>query len=159
MNKGDVELLSNKIKSSEVFSENRIIWEKLGLTEKEVNENEEDSEEENGTEDEADIVEVVNDELSLLSAEELDILKKALAKEERNDEELMSSRIEKLYNLKNYPFNDIRDIVTQFRKNLNVQLRYKKRTNGTRMNSRILSTTLRFFQSSMVNSRALAISF
>lgn len=105
LNKGDVELLSNKIKSSEVFGENRIIWEKLGLTEKEVNENEEDSEEENGAEDETDIVEVVNDELSLLSAEELDILKNALVKEEKNDEELMSSRIEKLYNLKNYPFN------------------------------------------------------
>ncbi len=47
LNKGDVELLSNKIKSPEVFGENRIIWEKLGLTEKEVNENEEDGEEEN----------------------------------------------------------------------------------------------------------------
>lgn len=105
LNKGDVELLSNKIKSSEVFDENRIIWEKLGLTEKEVNENEEDGEEENGTEDETDIVEVVNDELSLLSTEELDILKSALVKEETNDEELMSGRIEKLYNLKNYPFN------------------------------------------------------
>lgn len=105
LNKGDIELLSNKIKSSEVFGENRIIWEKLGLAEKEANENEEDSEEENGTEDETDIVEVVNDELSLLSAEELDILQKTLVKEETNDEELMSGRIEKLYNLKNYPFN------------------------------------------------------
>jgi len=105
LNKGDVELFSNKIKGSEVFGENRIIWEKLGLTEKEVNENEEDSEEENGAEDKADIVEVVNDELSLLSVEELDILKEALVKEEANDEEIMSGRIEKLYNLKNYPFN------------------------------------------------------
>lgn len=105
LNKGDVELLSNKIKSSEVFGKNGIIWEKLGLTEKEVNENEENSEEENEAEDKTDIVEVINDELSLLSAEELDILKTALVKEETNDEELMSSRIEKLYNLKNYPFN------------------------------------------------------
>ena len=105
LNKGDVELLSNKIKGSEVFGENRIIWEKLGITEKEVNENEEDSEEENGAEDEVDIVEVVNNELSLLSVEELDVLEKALVKEETGDEELISSRIEKLYNLKNYPFN------------------------------------------------------
>ncbi len=95
LNKGDIELLSNKIKSPEIFSEDRIIWEKLGLTEKESNEDE----------DETDIVEVVNDGLSLLSTEELDILKKTLVKEETNDEELMSGRIEKLYNLKNYPFN------------------------------------------------------
>lgn len=105
LNKGDIELLRNKIKSSEVLDENRIIWEKFGFTEKEVNENEEDNKEENGTEDKTDIVEVINNELSLLSTEELDILKKTLVKEEANDEELMSSRIEKLYNLKNYPFN------------------------------------------------------
>lgn len=105
LNKGDIEILNDKIKSFEVFGENRIIWEKLGLTEKEVNENKEDDEEESETENETDIVEVINDELSLLSTRELDILKTALAKEEINDEESISSKIEKLYNLKNYPFN------------------------------------------------------
>jgi len=43
--------------------------------------------------------------LSLLNIDELEVVKKALAREETNDEELISSRIEKLYNLKNYPFN------------------------------------------------------
>lgn len=104
LNKGDVEILRNKIKSSEVFGEIRIFWEKLGFSEKEPVDNEEENEEENGTE-ETDIVEVVNDELSLLSANDLEIVKKTLAKDETNDEELISSRIEKLYNLKNYPFN------------------------------------------------------
>jgi len=105
LNKGDVELFNDKIKSSEVFDENRIIWEKLGLTEKESIENGEEGEEENETEEEADIVEVINDGLSLLNIDELEVVKKALAREETNDEELISSRIEKLYNLKNYPFN------------------------------------------------------
>ena len=105
LNKGDVELFSDKIKSSDVFDKNRIIWEKLGLTEKEPVENEEENEEENGTEEENDIVEIINDELFLLSADELEAVKKALTREETNDEEQTSSRIEKLYNLKNYPFN------------------------------------------------------
>jgi hypothetical protein len=73
LNKGDIELLSDKIKSSEVFSENGIIWEKLGLTEKKSIEDEEDGGEENRTEDETDIVEAVNDGLSLMSADELGI--------------------------------------------------------------------------------------
>jgi hypothetical protein len=102
LNKGDIELLSNKIKSFELFSENRIIWEKMGLIDKNTIENEEEN---NETENESDIEEVVNDGLALLGAEELNILKKLLVKDEINDEELMSSRIEKLYNLKNYPFN------------------------------------------------------
>lgn len=101
LNKGDIELLNDKIKSTELFDENRIVWEKLGLTEKEIDENEEDNE----SEDETDIVEILNNELCLLRPDELDILNKALAKEESNDEELISSRIEKLSNLKNYPFN------------------------------------------------------
>lgn len=105
LNKGDVELFSDKIKSSDVFDENRIIWEKLGLTEKEPVEDEEENEEEHGAEEENDIVEIINDELSLLSADELEAVKKALTREETNDEEQTSSRIEKLYNLKNYPFN------------------------------------------------------
>jgi len=107
LNKGDIELLGDKIKSSETFPDNEIIWEKLGLTEKETVENDEDdtNEEDNGREDEVDIVEVVNDELALLSATELETVKLTLVKEETIDDELISSRIEKLYNLKNYPFN------------------------------------------------------
>lgn len=105
LNKGDVELFSDKIKSSDVFDENRIIWEKLGLTEKEPIENDEENEEDNGSEEETDVVEIINDELSLLSMDELQKVKEALTREEINDEELTSSRIEKLYNLKNYPFN------------------------------------------------------
>jgi len=101
LNKGDVELLGDKIKSSDTFEKNRIIWEKLGFTEKATTEDEERFE----AEDESDIVKVINDELSLLNTEELNILKNALAKEENFDEEMISSRIEKLYNLKNYPFN------------------------------------------------------
>jgi hypothetical protein len=104
LNKGDVELFSDKIKSSDTFDENRIIWEKLGLTEKEAVETDEETEEENETE-ETDVVEIVNDELSLLSANELEAVKTVLTREEISDEELTSSRIEKLYNLKNYPFN------------------------------------------------------
>jgi hypothetical protein len=101
LNKGDVELFGDKIKSSDVFDDNRIIWEKLGLTEKEPAENKE----ENGTGEESDIVEIINDGLSLLSVGELESVKKALTREEANNEEQTSSRIEKLYNLKNYPFN------------------------------------------------------
>jgi hypothetical protein len=104
LNKGDVEIILDKVKSSEIFSENNIIWEKLGITEKNSSDNEEDAEE-NGTEDEVDAVEVLNDQLSLLSTEELGVLKGVLLNEKNGDDELISSRIEKLYNLKNYPFN------------------------------------------------------
>lgn len=104
LNKGDVDLFSDKIKSLEVTEENRIIWERLGLIEKEPTDEEENGEE-NRTDDEADIEELINEELSLLSATDLEIVKAALTKEEFIDEELISSRIEKLYNLKNYPFN------------------------------------------------------
>jgi len=104
LNKGDIELLSDKVKSPEIFEENKIIWEKLGLVEKSVSENGE-ADEENEKNEETDIVEVVNDELSLLSGQEIERIKAALVKEEIIDEELISSRIEKVYNLKNYPFN------------------------------------------------------
>jgi hypothetical protein len=105
LNKGDVELLCDKIKSSEMFNEDNVLWGKLGITARDTTENEENSEEENESEDETDIVEVLNDTLSLLSPEELDILRIALTKPETIDDELTSSHIEKLYNLKNYPFN------------------------------------------------------
>ena len=102
-NKGDVELLSNRVKSPGIFEENKIIWEKIGLVEKSADDNGEN--EEDDEEDNADIVEVVNDELALLSGGELETIKAALARDEVIDEEGISSRIEKLYNLKNYPFN------------------------------------------------------
>lgn len=104
LNKGDIELFRNKIKSLEEYEENKMIWEKLGLTEKEDVESEEENEED-GSEDEADIVEVVNDELSLLTTAELEIVRKGLVKQEDRDDDVISSRIEKLYQLKTYPFN------------------------------------------------------
>ncbi len=106
LNKGDVQLLSDKTKTPEIFEEYKIIWEKLGLAEKPAADNGEESpSDDNNTEDETDIVEVINNELSLLSAEDLEKVKAALAMEEDIDDDLISSRIEKLYNLKNYPFN------------------------------------------------------
>ncbi|NMB56982.1 DUF262 domain-containing protein [Candidatus Beckwithbacteria bacterium] len=104
LNKGDVELFIDKIRSLEVTEENRIIWEKLGLVEKEPTDEDENADE-NNTDDGADIEELINEELSLLNSTDLEIVKAALTKEELIDEELISSRIEKLYNLKNYPFN------------------------------------------------------
>lgn len=106
LNKGDVELLGDKAKSPDIFEEYKIIWEKLGLVEKPTMENGNgDVIEDYEAEDEVDLVEVVNNEISLLSDEELENVKTALVNEETIDEELLSSRIEKLYNLKNYPFN------------------------------------------------------
>ncbi len=98
LNKGDIRLLNDKIKNQKIFEENKIIWEKLGLVEKPEFEKDKKYEEVN-------IVEVVNDKLSLLADQELERVKVALVKEEIIDEELISSRIEKVYNLKNYPFN------------------------------------------------------
>lgn len=108
LNKGDVELLSDKVKSPEIFEQEKRIWEKIGLAEKPSIENGEEASEkneDNNAEDEVDLVEVINSELSLLSDEELEKVKSALAKEEIIDEEVVSSRVEKLYNLKNYPYN------------------------------------------------------
>jgi len=105
LNKGDVELLSAKVKSPGIFEDDKIIWEKLGLAEKPIVENGEEEINEDNNEDETDIVEVVNEELSLLRSEEVEKIKAALLQEEAIDEDLLSSRIEKLYNLKNYPFN------------------------------------------------------
>jgi len=105
LNKGDVELLSDKVKKPDIFEENKIIWEKIGLAKKDIVENDEEEKEDNGNKEETDIVEIVNNELSLFGSNELEIIKTALSREEIIDEELISSRIEKLYNLKNYPFN------------------------------------------------------
>lgn len=104
LNKGDIELFSDRIKRSDTFEKNRIIWEKLGLIDKKSLENGEEGEGEN-EKDEEDIVEIVNEELSLLNNDELETVKSILAEEEIFNDEIISSKIEKLYNLKNYPFN------------------------------------------------------
>jgi hypothetical protein len=93
------------VKTPDIFEEEKNIWEKLGIAEKQEAENGEEENGDNGAEEETDIVEVLNNEISLLSREELSKVKSALGKEEDIDEEVISSRIEKLYNLKNYPFN------------------------------------------------------
>jgi hypothetical protein len=61
--------------------------------------------EESSPEEETDIVEIVNSKLSLLTDDELNKMKSALEKAEIIDEEFLASRIARLYNLKNYPFN------------------------------------------------------
>jgi uncharacterized protein with ParB-like and HNH nuclease domain len=104
LNKGDVDLLTDKVKSLEILEDNKIIWEKLGLIEKMSSNIDEEDDNDNKNE-KVDIVKIINDELSLLSDNDLDRVKIALMKEEIFDEELISSRIEKVYNLKNYPFN------------------------------------------------------
>lgn len=104
LNKGEVEFLEDKIKSSDFFVEYKNIWGKLGFIEKEFSESDEEEENENENE-EIDILKIVNDNIFLLNKTELEIIKKILTKEELFDEDLISSRIEKLYNLKNYPFN------------------------------------------------------
>lgn len=105
LNKGDAELFINKVKTPDIFEGEKNIWEKLGIAGKPEAENGEEENGDNGAEEETDIVEVLNNELSLLNIEELSKVKSALGKEEIIDEEVISSRIEKLYNLKNYPFN------------------------------------------------------
>src|ERR1035437_1449500 len=95
LNKGDVELLSDKIKSSEVFDEHGIIWEKLGLKDKNTIEDDDETGGEERNEDEIDIVEAVNDGLSLMNADELAVVKHTLEKEEVTDENLQSDRIER----------------------------------------------------------------
>jgi len=105
LNKGDAELFINKVKTPDIFEGEKNIWEKLGIAGKPEAENGEEENGDNGAEEETDIVEVLNNEISLLSTEELSKVKAALGKEEIIDEEVISSRIEKLYNLKNYPFN------------------------------------------------------
>lgn len=103
LNKSDVASILDKVKNPELLEQNRIIWEKLGLVERYVEEK--DDEFDANDDERIDIVEVVNDELVLLNSQEIDNIQAALAKSEEIDEEVVSSRIEKLYNLKNYPFN------------------------------------------------------
>ncbi len=105
LNKGDIELFKNKIKSLIDFEDNRIIWEKLGLTKKDLIESDEENEEFDNSDDKTEDLEIINNELSLLNNEELQTVREVLIREEVYDEDLISSRVEKLYNLKNYPFN------------------------------------------------------
>lgn len=104
LNKGDTELLRDKILGSDDFEKHKDVWERLGLVEKILIEEEIEEEEDNDKDDE-DFVEVINNEIAMLNSAELEHLKSVLEKEEFVDEEILSSRIEKLYNLKNYPFN------------------------------------------------------
>ena len=105
LNKGDVELFVSRVKTPDIYEEDKSIWEKLGIADKPEQENGEEENDDNGAEDEADAAEVLNNELSLLNKEELNQVKAVLAREEVFDEDVISSRIEKLYNLRNYPFN------------------------------------------------------
>jgi hypothetical protein len=102
LNQQDIELVTTAIKGQPVISdEEKTILEKLGEpVEKEAEDNG------NGQREDED----ENDELtptdgSFLSRGERRLLQKVLSQEETFDDELISQRLEKLYNLKNYPFN------------------------------------------------------
>jgi len=99
LNKDDVELLEDRIQ----LEEYKDIAGKLGFREKENIEEEDENEEDK--EDWIDIVEQVNDKIALLNSDELKSIEKVLSKEETVDEDAIATRIEKVYNLKNYPFN------------------------------------------------------
>lgn len=105
LNKGDVELLEDKAKNPSLSDAHSIVFAKIGLLGDSTIEDGEDEAEEGETAEETDIVEIVNDEMSLLNDEEFEMMKAALSQVDAIDEEMISSRIEKLYNLKNYPFN------------------------------------------------------
>jgi hypothetical protein len=105
LNRGEVELLVDKVKGSEINEENKIVWEKLGLMEKDNKESGEENDDESKSEENYDLMEIVNNEISLLNKTELDVVIKYLLIEESIDEDKLSSRIEKVYNLKNFPFN------------------------------------------------------
>ena len=78
LNQAEIIIIVDKIKSRPITSEEEnIIIEKIG--------NKEDTE--------------------TLSEKEYSLIEQALKEEDNFDEELISNRIEKLYNLKNYPFN------------------------------------------------------
>lgn len=102
LNQQDFELVTTAIKGQSIISdEEKTILEKLGEpVEKEV--------EDNGSaqkEDDDEPEESTPTDSSFLSRSEKRLLQKVLSKEETFDDELISQRLEKLYNLKNYPFN------------------------------------------------------
>ena len=78
LNRAEIVIIIDKIKSKSVISEeDNIIIEKIGNEEK----------------------------IETLSENQYSLIEQALKKEDIFDEDLISNRIEKLYNLKNYPFN------------------------------------------------------
>jgi hypothetical protein len=99
--KQDIELIANKIKGQPTISDDeRTILDKLiGSKETEWEDEEEENGDSNGNHH------AFQSESSFLSSSEKLILKGILKKEEVLDEDLLSKRLEKLYNLKNYPFN------------------------------------------------------
>jgi hypothetical protein len=99
--KQDIELITNKIKGQPTISDDeKTILDKLvGSKETEP----EDEEEENGDLNGSHYA--FQSESSFLSSSEKLLLQGILEKEEVLNEDLLSKRLEKLYNLKNYPFN------------------------------------------------------
>ena len=105
LNQQDIELVTTATKGQPVISdEEKTILEKLGEpVEKEA--------EDNGNarrEDEDENDEPTPTDGSFLSRGEKRLLQKVLGQEETFDDELISQRLEKLYNLKNYPFNALK---------------------------------------------------
>jgi len=102
LNQQDIELVTTAIKGQPVISdEEKTVLEKLGEPiEKEA--------EDNGNarrEDEDENDEPTPTDDSFLSRSEKRLLQRVLGQEEAFDDELISQRLEKLHNLKNYPFN------------------------------------------------------
>jgi hypothetical protein len=102
LTKQDIELITNKIKGQPTISDDeRTILDKLvGSKETErEDEGEEEDGDSNGNHDAS------QSESSFLSQSEKLLLQGILEKEEVLDADLIAKRLEKLYNLKNYPFN------------------------------------------------------
>jgi hypothetical protein len=104
LNKQDIELITNKIKSQQAISdEERTLLEKL----------EKPAEKENGQNGDAESEEQEEDvnygtgtgDGSFLTQSEKGVLIKILEVDDASDEDQMSQRLEKLYGLKHYPFN------------------------------------------------------
>ena len=91
LNKTDVRVILDRIKSKASLSEEETIIIDCLEEKEEINEENEE--------------EVNEKENRVLSASEYQLIKDLLGKEEILDEELISTRIEKLYNLKTYPYN------------------------------------------------------
>lgn len=108
LNKQDIELVTDKIKAQpDISDEERALLEKLEEpAEGEAEEKAEgEAAEANGDREENGNHEENAAEKSFLSQGEKALVLKRLDKQETVDEDLISQRLEKLYNLKNYPFN------------------------------------------------------
>ena len=104
LTKQDIELITTKIKGQPIVSDEvRTIFEKLEEPqEKDADANgemEDDDKESNGNH------EAASHDSSFLTQSEKVLLREILEKEDVLDEDQISQRLEKLYNLKNYPFN------------------------------------------------------